>query len=267
MTSPHPQVQAWAARLGAKPVPVLAESREALARCRQQGDRVDANALAQVVLRDPLLALRVLVHTQQRLGARLSRPVETVTAALVLLGIEPFFTAFDNVETVEDRLADQPQAMAGLQACLNLASRAARIAAAIAVHRQDTDAELLYETALLDGFAELLLWIEAPAEAAAIAERRQSHPTTPADAERAVLGTELHAIGAALMQQWGLPSLLRELAQPGLPAHPGARTVALARRLAQEASASPEILNDLARLLNVSVPAAQALVAAAHEEG
>ena len=148
--------------------------------------------------------------------------------------------------------------MAGLQASLDLASRAARIAAAIAVHRQDTDAELLYETALLDGFAELLLWIEAPAEAVAIAERRQAHPAAPIDAERAILGTELHAIGAALMQRWGLPSLLHELAQPGLPAHSGARTVALARRLARDESAQAEHLGELARHLNVSVPAAQA---------
>lgn len=266
MTSPHPQVESWAARLGARPLPVLAASREALATCRLQADRIDANALAHVVLRDPLLALRVLVHTQQRFGQRLSRPVETVTAALVLLGIEPFFDAFAQVETVEERLATQPQALDGVRADLGLAARAARIAAAVAVHRQDDAAEQLYETAMLSGFAGLLLWIEAPEEAQAVAARRRTHPEAGVEAERAVLGTELQAIEAALMQHLGLPSLLRELAQPGLPAHPGARTVALARRLAGDEVPQAE-LAELARLLNMSPPAALDLVAAAREHG
>ncbi|MEJ7930626.1 hypothetical protein WG922_11635 [Ramlibacter sp. AN1015] len=118
MSHPHPMVSAWAARLCARPLPVLGATREALAALRPRSDRLDANALAQLVLQDPLMAVRVLTEAQQRFSARLSRTVETVTAALVLLGIDPFFATFSGLDTVEERLASQPQALAGFRAAL-----------------------------------------------------------------------------------------------------------------------------------------------------
>ncbi len=266
-STPSDRTTHWARLLSARPVPVLAATRDALAQCRERPDHVDANALADVVLRDPLMALRLLTVVTQRLGPRLTRPVETVTAGLVLLGIEPFFHAFTDLEVVEDRLADRPEALAGVQAQVARAHRAARLAAAFAVHRQDDNAETLHQAALLTQFSGLLLWCEAPDAAQAIVDRQTADPhLRTVDAQRAVLGVELAAVESALMAQWGLPSLLAELMQPGLPTPPGPRTVRLAVRIARHSQRSwddPALAQDyaeLGRLLHVPAPAAQALV-------
>lgn len=257
----------WVRVLSARPVAVLASTRDALALCRERPDHVDANALADVVLRDPLMALRLLTVVTQRLGPRLTRPVETVTAGLVLLGIEPFFHAFSDLEVIEERLADQPMALAGVMALVERAHRAARLAAAFAVHRQDDNAEALHQVALLTQFSGLLLWCEAPQAALAIAQRQEADPQLRSiDAQRAVLGVELAAVESALMTQWGLPSLLGELMQPGLPTPPGPRTVRLAVRIARHSqrgwddTALPQDYAELGRLLNLPAHAAQALV-------
>ena len=103
----------WAQTLAQVPVPVLRETRDALARWEQMADRADANSLADTVLRDPLMTLRVFACVSQRFGERLSTPVETVTGAIVLLGIEPFFALMADLPVLEDRLAGNPPALAG----------------------------------------------------------------------------------------------------------------------------------------------------------
>ncbi len=266
-STPSDRTAHWARLLSERPVPVLAATRDTLAQCRERPDHVDANALADVVLRDPLMALRLLTVVTQRLGPRLNRPVETVTAGLVLLGIEPFFHAFGELEGVEDRLADRPVALAGVKALVARAHRAARLAAAFAVHRQDDNAEALHQAALLTQFSGLLLWCEAPDAAQAIADRQAADPQLRSiDAQRAVLGVELAAVESALMARWGLPSLLEELMQPGLPTPAGPRSVRLAVRIARHSQHgwdNPALAQDyaeLGRLLHVPAHAAQALV-------
>lgn len=266
-SNPSDRTAHWVRVLSARPVAVLASTRDALALCRERPDHVDANVLADVVLRDPLMALRLLTVVTQRLGPRLTRPVETVTAGLVLMGIEPFLQAFAAPEVIEDRLADQPVALAGVMALVERAHRAARLAAAFAVHRQDDSAEALHQVALLTQFSGLLLWCEAPQAAQAIADRQAADPMLRSiDAQRAVLGVELAAVEAALMTQWGLPSLLGELMQPGLPPQPGPRTVRLAVRIARHSQrgwddpALPQDYTELGRLLHLPAHGAQALV-------
>lgn len=257
----------WRHVLASRPAPVLPATRDALARWRERPDHVDANSLADLVLRDPLMTLRVLLLVTQRLGARLSRPVETVTAGLVLLGIEPFFAAFDTLETVQERLAGEPAALDGALAAVACAHRAARLAAAFAVHRLDDDAEVLHQAALLNNFPALLLWCQAPAQALAIEERLRANPQQrSAEAQRAVLGIELAALEQALLTGWQLPSVLREMAQPGLPALPGPRSVTLAVRIARHLQAGwdnpalHEDFQELGLLLQLPPYAAQALV-------
>lgn len=266
-----PQLAHWTERLCAGPVPVLAATRQALAAWRARPEQVDANALADVALRDPLMTLRLLLEVSGRLGPRLSRPVETVTAGLVLLGIEPFFAAFAELETVQERLATRLDAAAAgqaLEAVTELvarAHRAARLAAAFAVHRQDENAEALHQAALLAQASTLVLWCQAPAQAAAIA-RLQAQGSTEEAAQEAVLGVPLDAVTQALTHRWGLAETLRELISPGQSPRPGPRCVALARRIAGHGQGDwdhPALAQDFAalgRVLNLPAGAARELV-------
>lgn len=266
-TLQNERIASWVRLLSEQPIPVLAATRDALAACRERAEQMDANALADVVLGDPLMVLRLFMGVTQRLGSRLSRPVETVTAGLVLLGIEPFFESLSQLEVVQERLAGRPDALAGVLALVERSHRAARLAAAFAVHRQDDNAEAVHQAALLTQFTGALLWCHAPDAAQAIAARQAADPQLrSADAQRAVLGVELAAVEQALMDHWGLPPMLAELMQPGLPQQPGPLTVRLATRIARHSQrgwddpALPDDYTQLGRLLHLGTHAAQALV-------
>jgi HD-like signal output (HDOD) protein len=256
--------EAWTERLCACALPVQRATRKSIELCRAQPERVDANMLADIVLRDPLMCLRVLVNVARKLAGRLSTQSETVTAALVLIGIEPFFRDFADLPVVEEQLAQRPAALAGAQAAVQRAHCAARLAAAFAIHLQDEDVELLHQAALLEDFATLLLWCEAPEWALQIAARQHDDPTLrSADIQREILGVELPLLGHRLMDRWGLPLSLRQLGQG---ARRGALTVKLAVQIARHLQTNwhnAALTDDFAQLgllLHVPPHAAAALV-------
>lgn len=258
---------AWTERLGTIAVPVLRSTRLALDYWQRQSDRADANLLADIVLRDPLMCLKVLVQVAQKLGTRLQTPVETVTAALVLTGIEPFFRDFAGIQTLEDRLDGRPAALAGALSAVQRSRSAARLAAAFAIHRQDADVEVLHQAALLENFAGLLVWCEAPQLAMDMMRRQHADALLrTADVQRAVLGVELGALAQRLMERWELPVSLRELAHPGRAERAGPRTVRLAVQIARHLesgwhnAALPDDFSELGALLNIPAAAAASLV-------
>lgn len=135
LSAPLPDLAAWTAHFQAARIPVLAGSADALEALRAREDDVDANLIGEMVAGDPLMTLRVLVHAAANRSPRMVTDTQTVTAALVMLGVTPFFRSFDPPATVEDRLRDAPDAMAGLQTVLRRSHRAATFAIAFAVHR------------------------------------------------------------------------------------------------------------------------------------
>lgn len=252
-------------------LPVLAASREAILAWADRQDEVDAHRLADIALRDPLLCLRVLQHVAVTLGDRLSNRVQTVTSALVLTGIEPFFRAFGDLPTLEDRLAHDEAGLAGARAAVDTAHAAARIAAAFAVHRQDGDAELLHQAALLHDFPSILLWVEAPHAAAAIPRMLREQPQLrTVEAQRMLLGCDLGWMTRHLLQGWGLEGAVREAARAIDENGAAARTVRFAVRIARHLELGwhhPVLQEDFraagAELLNLPGPGVASLVAGA----
>ncbi len=272
---PHPihaaprDLARWVGLFEPAQLPILNQTAQALELLRDNEDAVDAHLLAEVVAYDPLMTLKLLAHVAHLRRGRGGSDTETVTEALVMLGISPFFRAFGpQAETVEAVLADQPLAEAGFQAVLMRSRRAARFAIGFAVHRMDYDAPVIHEAALLHDFAELLLWLRAPALALQIAQRQQADPTLRSSAvQREVLNIELDALEHALMLAWRLPALLVQITDEHAPqASLQMRNVQLAIRLARHSSlgwdnpALPDDLRDIAELLSISPEAAQRLV-------
>jgi HD-like signal output (HDOD) protein len=177
-----------------------------------------------------------------------------------MLGIPPFFRAFETLHTVEDRLAERPAARAGFAAVLRRARRAARFAIGFAVHRMDHDAAVIYEAALLHDFAELLLWLRAPDLAAEIARRQQADSTLrSAVVQRELLNIQLVDLEHALMKAWRLPTLLVDFTDEHAKAvGPQMRNVQLAIRVARHSTqgwdnaALPDDIRDLCELLNLT---------------
>jgi HD-like signal output (HDOD) protein len=243
-------------------LPVLAETSEALEAMRLNEDKVDANLLGEVISTDPLMTLKVQAYAASHRSKRLLTDTETVTAALVMMGISPFFREFGLQPTVEDHLADQPEALAGLQEVMQRAHRAATFALSFAVHRMDHDAPVVYQAALLHDFADMLMWCHAPALALEMRHAQKADATLRSSAvQEQMLGVKLPELQHALMLAWRLPDLLVRCADDSHAEHPSVKSVALATRLARHTAqgwdnaAIPDDVREIAELLNMSEPA------------
>jgi HD-like signal output (HDOD) protein len=258
---------AWTAHFLAAPIPVLADTAQALEDLRTNEDAVDAHLLAQSIGNDPLMTLKLLAHVAGVRSTRCTTDPETVTAALVLLGIAPFFRAFGLQPTVDAQLSGQAAALHGLNAVIERAHRASAFALAFAVHRMDHDAPVIHAAALLHDFAEMLLWLHAPALALRIAERQRRDPTLRSAAvQRELLNIELPDLQHALMRAWHLPELLVQISDERHVDTAQVRNVLLAVRLARHTAAGwdnaalADDVRDIAALLNLGEAPTQKLL-------
>lgn len=255
-------LDAWVAHFRDAEIPVLGSTADALEAMRANEDDVDANLIGEMVADDPLMTLKVLAYASTHRPPRLITDVETVTAAVVMMGISPFFGNFGPQPAIEDRLAGEPEALEGVGEVLRRAHRAAQFALSFAVHRMDHDAAVIYEATLLHDFAEMLLWCHAPTLALRIRTAQKADPTLRSHAvQKQVLNIQLFDLQQALMRAWALPELLIRITDDRHARHPSVQNVMLAVRLARHSAESwdnPAIPDDIAalsQLLNLSVPA------------
>ncbi|MEP7296592.1 MAG: HDOD domain-containing protein [Burkholderiales bacterium] len=267
LTAPLRDLGAWTAHFCAAEIPVLAQTAEALEALRANEDNVDANSIGEMISSDPLMTLKVMAHIAANRSSRVVTDTETVIAALVLMGISPFFRAFGPQPTIEDRLAHAPEALAGLTDTLRRAHRGANFALGFAVHRMDHDAAVIHTAALLHDFAEMLLWCHAPDLALRIRQAQQADPQLRSSAAQlAVLNIELADLQQSLMKTWRLPELLIRISDDRHADDASIRTAMLAVRLARHTAQSwdnaaiPDDVNDIASLLNLSTDATLHLV-------
>ncbi len=262
LTQPLPGLDAWTAHFKAAEIPILADTAEALEAMRAREDNLDANLIGEMISGDPLMTLKVLAYASTHRGSRMVTDTETVIATLVMMGISPFFRAFGPQPTVEDRLASEPEALAGLLDTLRRGHRSATFALGLAVQRLDRDAAVIHEAALLHDFAEMLLWCHAPALALQIQRAQQADSTLRSSAvQRQVLNVELADLQQSLMKAWRLPDLLIRISDDAHADQPSVKNVALAVRLARHTArgwdnaAIPDDVADIAALLNLSYTA------------
>jgi HD-like signal output (HDOD) protein len=262
ITCAPPDVAGWVRCFEISSLPVLASTAETLEEWRANEDHVDAHLMAETIATDPLMTLKLLAHVaalrHSRGAVREGSDAETVTAALVMLGISPFFQAFGPQDSAEQWLADQPgAALQGFRQVLRRSNRAGQFALSFAVHRMDHDAAVIHEAALLHDFAELLLWLRAPALALDILERQVEEPTLRSVAvQHAVLNVELPALQHQLMLDWRLPALLVHITDGQAQRHSHVdaaqlRNVQLAVRVARHSAHgwdNPALPDDVAEI-------------------
>lgn len=258
----------WADQFIPGSLPVLRGSACAIEELRANEDAVDAHLLSEALSQDPLMVVKVMAHVANMRRHREGTDPETLTAALVMLGITPFFRAFGPQLDVEQLLGGFPEALEGFQAVLRRSHRAARFALCFAVQRMDHDAAVLHEAALLHDFVELLMWLRAPELSADVARRQRADPALrTADAQMAVFNIRLPELQHVLMLKWRLPRLLVDVTDDTLEAiSVQARSVVLAIRLARHTArdwnnpAIADDIRDVGNLLNLSPQHAEALV-------
>lgn len=262
-------LQGWTALFDHASLPVLASTALTLEELRGNEDAVDAHLLAETLADDPLMTLKLLAHVAQMRRGRAGGAhrgwheggdAETVTEALVMLGISPFFRAFGPQDSIEDLLRDDDAAQQGFAQVLQRSRRAARFAMGFAVHRMDHDAAVIREAALLHDVAELLLWLRAPGLALEMQRRQQADSTLrSATVQRELLHIELADLDHALMQAWHLPRLLVKISDTQAQARDAQmRNVQLALSIARHSAldwdnaALPDDVRGLADLLSLT---------------
>lgn len=264
-----PDATHWVAALTERPVPLLRRTAQALDDFRDNEDAVDAHLMAQTLGTDPLFVLRLLQHVAQLRPGHSGTHAETVTEALVLLGITPFFRAFGVPLLVAEQWLDaQVAPLASLQALVARAQRAARLAMGMALQRQDHDATVIHQATLLHDLPQMLLCLHAPDLAARLSLDDDSAGEADAAAlHHGVLNVSLPALRLALAQQWCLPGLLVQSCDPALAHLNQVRNVHLALQLARLSSqhgwdhpALDEPLAATAHLLGLSAPQALDMV-------
>lgn len=260
ITQPMRDVASWVNCFDAASLPVLRRTADALEELRANEDAVDAHMLAETFAPDPLMTLKVLAHVAHVRRGREGGEPETLTAALVMLGITPFFRHFGPQPVAEEVLMSQPGAMDGFQAVLTRSRRAARFALGFAVHRMDHDASVIHEAALLHDFADLLMWLRAPGLALEASRRQRIEPGLRSAAiQKEIFRVLLVEVQHALMVKWRLPRVLVDLADDQRECVSAqARNVVLAIRLARHTAADwsnaalADDVRDIAELLQMS---------------
>ena len=249
----------WVRSLGGYNLPVLQRSVRALEELRLREDSVTARDIAELVLRDPFMTLKVLRFSQSRLTGRQPTEVTTVEHALMMHGVASFFRQFRDLVSLEETLAAHPGALQGALAVASRAHHAAVNARTFSALRHDVEIEEVLISALLHDLAEMLLWCAAPALAIQIERMVRSTPgLRSASAQRAVLGFALAELQVELAREWRLPKLLQDLMDDRQAGKARVRTVHVSVGLARHAAHGwhdPALPDDYAGLQKlVSLP-------------
>ena len=241
INQPLPDLDAWVHYLSHVELPILRQTARRLEDARQNIDRINGRDLADIVLQDPLMTIRVLAYIQPFRGKHLRSDITTIAHAIMMLGIEPFFARFDTPLTIDAVLKNEPQALLGVLQVIRRVQRAARYAHDWAFERLDMNVEEVALAALLHDLSEILLWCFAPRLALEIRHRQQADLTLrSASAQHMVLGIKLSDLQIALCRAWNLPELLKTLMDDSQADHARVRNVVLAVNLARHSASSWE---------------------------
>ena len=258
LDQPLHDLDAWVRFFSSAEIPILRKTARRLEEARQNSDRVNGRDIAAIVLQDPLMAIRVLAYIHPFRGKHLRSDITTIANAVMMLGIEPFFTHFESPATIEAMLKDEPQALLGVLQVIRRVQRASTYAHDWAFERHDLNIEEVALAALLHDLAEILLWCFAPRLAIKIRDLHLADKTLrSATAQQQVLGFPLFDLQRALCTAWHLPELLSTLMDDDNAFQPRVRNVILAVNLARHSSsdwtdaALPDDFSAIEKLLHI----------------
>lgn len=235
--SPYDNPNAWALYFAEAELPVLRRSVQDLQSLFDEAETANARIIANTVMQDPLLTLRVLQYIEKNRGRRQVTDITTIERALVMIGTGPFFRDFRNLPSVEDHLQNHPKAMLGLLKVITRARKATAWAHDWAVMRHDLDTDEITLAALLRYISEMLMWCFAPKLALAAREMQErDHHLRSSAVQEHVYHIKLDDLQIELAHQWHLPELLTTLMDPAKADHPRVRNVKLACDLARHSA-------------------------------
>ena len=196
----------WAAYFENQALPVMRRSKLLMVQLEtDEGEQLAPRELADIVLQDPLLCLRLLRAAERRKSHRLPHETTTALAAIMQLGVDEFRKLLLASPEVDD-------ANAGLLAVEARARIAAQIARTWATGRADLNPDEIAVAALLAGTGDLLLWAYAEDIPRKAGETlRAGHATRSAQAQIHACGFTFKELTLQCAERWKLPALVLQL--------------------------------------------------------
>ena len=201
-----PGVAVWVNRLGASGLPIFSRTVREVAgvATRQESSARD---LADAIGHDASLSARLLKIANSPLFNLQNRNIETISAAVVMVGFDAICELAVSLALIEQVLKGHRHAR--VTQGMSRAFHAAAQARSFATHRKDRRSEEVFVAALLLRIGEMAFWSVADEEAGAV-ERLVRSGMPLQDAERKVLGFPLEALTRRLVDEWHLGGLLDE---------------------------------------------------------
>ena len=205
-------MEGWVAFLGNAEIPVLKQTARDLAAIRQYPDKLSARGVADIIVRDPMMAVKLLRYLQQHKHRSQVTEVVQIEQALLMMGVEAFFNKLPPQPLAEEVLRGHLDALICLLHVTHRSQLASAYAFDWAVRLRDLHFEEVRIAALLHDLAELLMWHFAPADMLKIRAMQQRDKVLRSHiAQEQVLGFPLSALQSALAREWNLPRLLLAL--------------------------------------------------------
>ena len=103
ISHPLKNVVAWVEYFDQTDVPVLTRTQSELAVLKQNEDNLNGREMADAILHDPLMTLKVLRYLHFHHSKRQSMEITTIARALMMLGTTPFFRHFARLPRLVNR--------------------------------------------------------------------------------------------------------------------------------------------------------------------
>ncbi|MBL8490673.1 MAG: HDOD domain-containing protein [Rhodocyclaceae bacterium] len=256
---PFEGLDAWIAYFRHVDVPVLRHTLQEMERLRENAETVNGRVLAAVILRDPMMTLRVLAYIEEHRRQRQNADITTIERALMMIGVDPFFRDFRDLPVVENQLRATPRALLGLLQVIGRARKAAHWAREWAILRHDLDVDEITVAALLHDLAEILMWCFAPNLALRVQDAQaRDRNLRSAVAQEDTYNIRLQDLQLALAREFHLPELLTTLMNRSNAGNPRVKTVVLAVDMARHSAhgwddaALPDDFHAVEELLHLS---------------
>lgn len=259
----------WVSILTGADLPVLRQTARDLTALRADDKRLNAQSVAEVIARDPIMTVKLLRHLQQHKRRSQTTELIQVEQALLMLGIEPLFKNVPPEPLAEEMLGRHIVALTAMLHVVRRSHRASEYAKDWAVRLHDLHFEEVRVAALLHDIAEILMWCFAPAQMLEVRDLQLKDRTLRSHtAQEQVLGFGLVELQRELTVHWGLPQLLLNLMNDSSANQSRVRNVVLAVNLARHSAngwddaALPDDYQDIGELLRIPAQQAMSMFAA-----
>jgi HD-like signal output (HDOD) protein len=246
----------WLSFFGQVEIPLLKQTARDLAKLREDPDKLSARAVSQVIAVDPMMTVKVLRYLQHHKHRSQTSELVQVEQALIMMGVEAFFTKVPPQPLVQEVLKNDTEALIQLLHVVHRSHRASAYAYDWAIRLSDLHFEEVRVAALLHDLAEMLMWCFAPKEMLQIREIQHRDKSLRTHAvQEEVFGFNLLDMQKQLVKDWSLPELLLTLMDDECANQQRVRNVIFAVNLARHSAngwddaALPDDYTDIAGLL------------------